>query len=257
MMRTGRLRNIMFIALLVLIWTIITLFTDWIDPIFLPSPVAIFKSIYNMRDTLLESILMSLSIALSGFGLGTCIGVGVGLLMAYSKGFMDTVGPCLEFLRPVPIFALIPLLLLWFGIGMAPQLALVALGVVAILGVSTYEAVKNIPSIFIRAASNLGADKKTIFRTIIAPYIVPHLIGAIRVAAASAWGLDVAAEFMSAQSGLGYLMIMQQTYLNTAGIIALVMIYGMLAICLDNIIRIIELKLTGWTERSKNYFEKI
>ena len=107
----------------------------------------------------------------------------------------------MEFTRPVPVFALIPLFMLWFGIGFWPQILLVALGVSAILGVETYEAIRNLPLVYIRAASNLGADKKTIFRTVVIPYIFPHLIGAIRVAAAASWGLDVAAEFMWVRVG--------------------------------------------------------
>ncbi len=170
---------------------------------------------------------------------------------------MEIVGPFLDFTRPVPVLALIPLFLLWFGIGVLPQILLVALGVSVILGVSTYEAVRNMPLIYIRAALNLGADKRTIFSTVVVPYIFPHLIGAIRVAAAVSWGLDVAAEFMGAQIGLGYNMIVQQIYLNTAGIIALVFIYSILAIGLDQIIRRIEVKLTHWTERTKISLQRI
>ena len=126
-----------------------------------------------------------------------------------------------------------------------------------ILGTATYEAARNMPSIYIRAASNLGADKRTIFRTIIVPCIFPHLIGAIRVAAAVSWGLDVAAEFMGAQIGLGFLMIVQQIYLSTSGIITIVFIYSILAILLDQGIRRVELRLTRWTERKLISFERL
>ena len=140
-----------------------------------------------MKGNLGLAIFMSLMITLSGFGIGLIVGMGMGLLMAYSRGFLDSVGPLMEFTRPVPVFALIPLFMLWFGIGFWPQILLVALGVSAILGVETYEAIRNLPLVYIRAASNLGADKKTIFRTVVIPYIFPHLIGAIRVAAAASW----------------------------------------------------------------------
>ena len=73
--------------------------------------------------------------------------------------------------------------------------------------------------------------------------------GAIRVAAASSWGLDVAAEFMGSQTGLGYLIILQQTYLRTAGIVILVVIYSLLAVLLDTLIARLEQRLTPWTER--------
>ena len=71
----------------------------------------------------------------------------------------------------------------------------------------------------------------------------------IRVAAAASWGLDVAAEFMGSQTGLGYLIIMQQTYLRTSGIVLLVLVYSTLAVILDTIIAALERRITRWTER--------
>ena len=170
-----------------------------------------------MRQSLIPAILASLGITMSGFIIGLVLGVSMGLLMAYSRSFMDAVGPFMEFTRPVPIFAMIPLFMIWFGLGLWPQILLVALGVSAILGVQTYEAIRNMPVVYINASSNLGANKRVIFRTVVIPYIFPHLIGAIRVAAASSWGLDVAAEFMGVQTGLGYNMIFTDD-LNTGGL---------------------------------------
>lgn len=256
-MKLGNFKSMIFFGIILLIWAIITLLTDLIQPIFIPSPIDIFQSLWEMRNNLPMATLVSLSITLSGFGIGLVGGVALGLGIAYSKNFLETVGPFLDFTRPVPVLALIPLFLLWFGIGVSPQVLLVALGVSVILGVATYEAVRNMPLVYIRAASNLGADKKTIFRTVVIPYIFPHLIGAIRVAAAVSWGLDVAAEFMGAQIGLGYNMIVRQIYLDTAGIITIVIIYSILAIAFDQIIRKLESRLTRWTERGKISFEKI
>jgi len=147
------------------------------------------------------------------------------------------------------VFALIPLFVLWFGIGKAPQIALIALGCSVVLGVTTNEAIRNMPSIYVRAAYAMGASRKDVFRTVVIPYIIPHLIGAIRVAAASSFGLDVAAEFMGSQEGLGYLMIVQQQYLKTDGILAVVILYSILAYLLDMLIAFLERRLTVWTER--------
>ncbi len=256
-MKLGRFKSLIVFIIIFIIWSIITLSTDLIRPIFVPSPIDILNSFIEMKEHILMATLVSVVITLSGFIAGVIVGIGLGLAIAYSKNFMEIVGPFLDFTRPVPVLALIPLFLLWFGIGLLPQVLLVALGVSVILGVSTYEAVRNMPLIYIRAALNLGADKKKIFRTVVVPYIFPHLIGSIRVAAAVSWGLDVASEFMGAQIGLGYNMIVQQIYLNTSGIIAIVFIYSFLAIGLDQIIRKMEVALTHWTERSKISFEKM
>jgi ABC-type nitrate/sulfonate/bicarbonate transport system permease component len=145
--------------------------------------------------------------------------------------------------------------MLWFGLGIWPQILLVALGVSAILGVQTYEAIRNMPIVYVRAAFNLGATKRGVFRTIVIPYIIPHLVGAIRVAAATSWGLGVAAEFMGVQIGLGFTMIVQQMYMNTPGIIVIVLIYSIMAITFDQIIRQIEKRVTYWTDRQHLSFD--
>jgi ABC-type nitrate/sulfonate/bicarbonate transport system permease component len=234
--------------ILIVLWIIITQLR-LVRPIFMPGPQDLWKAFIGMYKILPKAILTTLSITLSGFAIGVAFGTLSGLTMAYSKTMRDLLGTIFDFSRPVPVFALIPLFILWFGIGRAPQITLIALGTSVVLGVTTLEAIRNVPTIYIRAALTLGAGRQHIYSTIIVPYIVPHLIGAIRVAAAASWGLDVAAEFMGSQQGLGYLIVLQQTYLRTAGIIFLVIIYSILAVIMDTIIAQIERRITRWTER--------
>jgi len=235
-------------VILIMTWLIIS-YLKLIKPIFLPPPEAIYKAFLGMYKLLPKAIITTLSMTLTGFGIGVAFGTISGLAMAYNKTIRDLLGAIFDFTRPVPVFALIPLFILWFGIGRAPQIALIALGTSVVLGVTTLEAIRNVPTIYIRAALTLGADRQKVYTTVIVPYIIPHLIGAIRVAAAASWGLDVAAEFMGSQTGLGYLIILQQTYLRTAGIILLVLIYSILAVVMDTIIARIEKRITHWTER--------
>jgi ABC-type nitrate/sulfonate/bicarbonate transport system permease component len=218
-------------------------------PIFIPPPADVWKAFVALYPLLPRAIVTTVAMTLTGFAIGVAVGTASGLAMAYSKTVRDYLGALFDFARPVPVFALIPLFILWFGIGRAPQIALIALGTSVILGVTTMEAIRNVPSIYIRAALTLGAGRRRIYTTVIVPYIAPHLIGAIRVAAAASWGLDVAAEFMGSQAGLGYLIILQQTYLRTAGIVILVAIYSILAVLLDTLIATLEKRLTPWTER--------
>jgi ABC-type nitrate/sulfonate/bicarbonate transport system permease component len=220
-----------------------------VRPIFVPPPENVWKSFAGMYRLLPKAIFTTVVMTLSGFGIGVAFGTISGLAMAYNKTLRDFLGTIFDFTRPVPVFALIPLFILWFGIGRAPQIALITLGTSVVLGVTTLEAIRNVPTIYIRAALTLGANRQRIYLTVIVPYIVPHLIGAIRVAAAASWGLDVAAEFMGSQAGLGYLIIMQQIYLRTAGIVMLVAIYSVLAVMFDTLIARLEERITPWTER--------
>jgi ABC-type nitrate/sulfonate/bicarbonate transport system permease component len=233
---------------LIVLWIIVSELR-LVRPIFVPPPENVWKSFAGMYRLLPKAILTTVVMTLSGFGIGVAFGTLSGLAMAYNKTLRDFLGTIFDFTRPVPVFALIPLFILWFGIGRAPQIALIALGTSVVLGVTTLEAIRNVPTIYIRAALTLGAGRQRIYSTVIVPYIMPHLIGAIRVAAASSWGLDVAAEFMGSQTGLGYLIIMQQIYLRTAGIVMLVGIYSILAVLFDTLIARLEKRITPWTER--------
>lgn len=246
--RRPSLTRLVVPVFLVVLWFVISE-ARLIRPIILPPPWDVLDAFQGMAPQLPNAILTTVTITVTGFVIGVVAGTGLGLAMAYSKTTRDLFGMVLDFVRPVPMFALIPLFILWFGVGRAPQVALVALGCSVILGVTTLEAVRNVPPIYIRAALTLGADQRAIYRTVIVPSIVPHLVGAVRVAAAVAWGLDVAAEFMGSQEGLGYLIILQQTYLRTAGIILLVATYSVLAVVLDVVIARVERRMTRWTER--------
>lgn len=234
---------------LVVLWIAVT-WSGSIDPIFLPSPRDMADSVVSLWPLLPESLLASLTMTLGGFLAGSTLGLAIGLAMAYSRLAREIFGGVLDFFRPVPIFALIPLFILWFGLGKAPQIAMIMLGTSLIIGVATMEAIKNVPPVFIRAGLVLGANRGTIYRSIILPAIFPHLLGAIRVAAAASWGLDVAAEYIGAQVGLGHLMIIRVQYLDTAGILVIVAIYCVLAVALDKIVVALERPLTRWTEKS-------
>ena len=237
-------------------WTIITYIWPLaygerlIRPIFLPGPQDLVKALMQMLRHLPEAMLSSVTMTLLGFVLGTALGIAIGLSMAYSKNTRELFGGILDFLRPVPALALIPLFILWFGIGKGPQIALIVFGTSVILGLTTIEAIRNVPPVYIRAALTMGASRWHIYRTVILPSITPHILGAVRVAGVASWGLDVAAEFIGAQTGLGYLIIVRQQYLDTPGIMLIVIIFSILAMGLDLVIRAVERPITKWTERS-------
>jgi ABC-type nitrate/sulfonate/bicarbonate transport system permease component len=233
---------------IVVVWVVVSQLR-LVNKLFLPSVSDMWTAFLALAPLMPAAVLTTLSMVLAGFLIGVAFGTISGLLMAYSPAIRDLLGSVFDFLRPVPVFALIPMFILWFGIGRTPQVALIALGTSVVLGVTTLEAIRNVPTIYMRAALTLGANRQEIYRTVIVPSITPHLVGAIRVAAAGSWGLDVAAEFMGSQQGLGYLIILQQTFLRTAGILVLVIVYSSLALLFDSLLRRLEARLTRWTER--------
>lgn len=242
--------NVLSITIVIIVWIIATNKNlNIVRPIILPGPTEILKSFLDMLPVLPKAISVSSIQILSGFILGSGFGIGLGLLMARSWVIYNIFVPIVNIVKPTPIFALIPLFILWFGVGVLPQVLLIAFGCFVIMVVTTAEAIRNVSPIYIQAALSLGADERMIFRRIISPAIVPQLIGGVRVASASAFGLDVAAEFMGAQAGIGYLMIVNQRFLRTEGVIVCVIIFTILAVLMDIVIRKVEGKLTSWTER--------
>jgi ABC-type nitrate/sulfonate/bicarbonate transport system permease component len=243
------LRKVVVPAIVIAIWVMATM-NRWIDPVYVPSPLDLWASLVTVWPRLPSAFVSSVSVTLAGLVSGSLLGLAIGLAMSYSRQVRELFGGVMDFLRPMPTFALIPLFVLWFGLGKAPQVALIMFGSAILLSLAAMEAVRNVPPIYVRAALLLGADRWTIYRTVILPAITPHLLGALRAAAAASWGRDVAAEYVGAQDGLGYLMIVQSQYLDTSGMWVVIIIYSLLALALDALLRSAQRPLTAWTERN-------
>jgi ABC-type nitrate/sulfonate/bicarbonate transport system permease component len=237
------------LAVLGVVWVLVTE-VGKVNPLFLPGPVLMWQTFLDMAPRLPGAIRYSMTMLLTGFVVGTGAGILLGLAMAYSRAVRFAAESITEVIRPVPIFALIPLFILWFGVGLMPQIALVAFGCFVIVVVNTSEAIRNVKPLYMQAAYTLGATRGYAFRTVIVPAITPEIIGAVRVAAAASFGLDVAAEFLGAQQGLGHLMINNQLYLRTEGIMIAIIIFSLLSLILDFLIRRGGEYLTRWSERS-------
>ena len=200
-------------------------------------------------DALPGALWITIQMVFAGLALGLVSGIGVGLAFGYSRWIRDTVEFTLDAIRPVPLFATIPMFILWFGVGMRPQILLVAFGVFMIMTIQTTEAVRNVPHIYVKAALTAGASRFHIYRTVVVPAIFPHLLAGLRISAAAAWGLDVAAEFMGTRTGLGYMMLARNAFLDTAGVLLIVLIFAFMAILFDFFLRSTSRRLTRWLPR--------
>ncbi len=243
-----RLLSVATLLVLVIAWVVVTA-TGAVRPLLLPSPADLGAVIAQSWPDLLVNLGFTLLRQLAGFLIGTAAGIAIGLLMASSRVIRAILDPIVEILRPVPPLAIIPLLILWLGIGAVPQILLVAFGCFVILVVSTYEAVRNVPRLYLDAARTLGARPLRVYGTVVLPAVVPALVGTVRVAAAASFGLVVAAEFMGAQEGIGYYMILAQRFLRTDRLLVAIAIIGIVAWLVDQGIRLLERRLTRWSER--------
>lgn len=238
--------------------TIIILLAAWVyitdrqivRPLFLPPPSALRDSYEalapNLRQDIYDTVVVRI---IPGFFIGTSLGMLLGVLMATNRLVRAIADPVVEILRPLPPLALIPLLILWSGIGSRTQIALIAYGTFIVMVITSYEAVRNVPPIYLHAADTLGATGFQKFRRVVIPAIIPDIFGGIRVATAASFGYAVAAELIGAQSGLGYRLILARRYLKTDNIVVILIVITVLAFIADQIVRRINNRLTRWKPR--------
>lgn len=248
--REGKYLSILSVLLYLVIWFAITEEGFAIVPsIFFPSPLMVIQAAINLSTILIVDVLVTLARVFVGLGAGIVLGVGLGLLMSVNKKIYYFFDPLIESMRPVPVIAMIPFFLLWFGINETGKILLVLLGVFAIMVVNTVESIRNIPKIYTQAAVTLGASKWDVYRRVILPGIVPGLIGPLRVSLALSFTLVVAAEFMGAQAGLGYRILEARRLFNTDVILLGIVLFGVLSGVLDQGLRRLMNHVTRWSER--------
>ncbi|WP_371828365.1 ABC transporter permease [Rhodococcoides fascians] len=208
----------------------------------LPAPSLIFDAgLELMRNgELANALAISGTRVVQGLVLGGVIGVALGALVGLSKLAEATVDPPLQMLRALPHLGLIPLFILWFGIGETPKILLVALGVAFPLYLNTFSAIRQIDRNFLDTAVVLGFSWRQRFTTIIAPSIAPQLLVGLRQSLAIAWLSLIVAEQINAESGLGYIINNARDFLRVDTIIFGLVVYALMGIATDGIVRILE-----------------
>jgi ABC-type nitrate/sulfonate/bicarbonate transport system permease component len=177
---------------------------------------------------------------------GTFFGIIVAAIISASKLFEAVLEPVIEIVRPVPPIALTPFFILWFGLGDFGQLFLISLGCFMVVAVNALVAIRNVPIVYLYAARSLGANKFNLYKTVYLPAVSPSILAGMRVGAATGFGLTVAAEYLGAQGGLGFLIRNARTILDTSSILIAVIILGVQSLLTDASIRLLFSKITKW-----------
>lgn len=186
----------------------------------LPTPVQTISVLYSRAPELLVHVLATLGRAFAGFAIGAVAGIMVALLIAWNRFIEAAISPLALTARNIPVMSLIPVFILWFGLKETARVLFIALGVFFVLLIVAVEAIRNVPPIHIRAARTLGATEGQIYRSVVLPSILPGLIGGLRIAGSGSFPLAIAAEYMGAPRGVGYLLIKEQIVMDLAGMIA-------------------------------------
>jgi len=194
-------------------------------------------------ETLINHALVSLGRVLAGFVIGSAIGIAVGALMAAFPGFRAMIDPFIELTRPLPPLAFVPVLIVWFGIGEAPKIILIAGGVIPVMAISTAAGLAGVPADMLNAARCLGASGWYTMSRVRIRAATPQIITGMRLSVGLSWTSIVAVEMIAATSGLGFVILQAGQFLNTALIFAGILIIAALGLAIDAGLRRLQWRL--------------
>lgn len=222
------------------------------EPLYLPPPEDVWtRTIKVIKEgfrnfTLWEHLGYSLFRVIAGFFLGALVGIPLGYAMGLSDWFRGWFDPIVEFMRPVPPLALIPLVIIWFGIGEAGKIILLFLAALWIMAIAARSGVSGVNISKVHAAYSLGASKWQIMRYVIIPNSLPEIFTGARVAMGVCWGTVVAAELVAAEQGAGMMIMVASRFQNTDIVILGIILIGVIGFGIDMLMRWAERLLVPW-----------
>lgn len=224
----------------------------WIDPLLLPPPSEIWASTLELLETgyrqvpLWQHFSVSVLRASAAFVAAIASGIPVGLAMGLSPGFNAVLNPFVQFLRPLPKIALIPLTVVWFGIGEGSKFFLIFISCFLTVVVGAAAAVSSVSQGRIRAARVLGASRRQIYTHVVLPNAAPELFTAVRLAIGIGWTSLIAAEMVAATSGLGWMVMNAGSYLRTDVVMLGIVLLGVTGYLFDFVLVLLQRATVPW-----------
>lgn len=212
---------------------------QWADPLLLPPLSDIILTAGELAQDgyrqvpLWEHIAVSVARALSAFSVAIILGVPLGLLMGLSPPIAAVFNPFVQFLRPLPKIALIPLAVVWLGIGEASKFFLIFIATFLSVVAGACAAVERVERSRIRVAQTLGASRRQIFFHVVLPDTLPELFTTVRLAIGIGWTSLIAAEMVAATSGIGWMVMNASAYLRTDIVMLGILLLGGIGYVLD------------------------
>lgn len=237
----------------------------WINPHILPSPWAVLQKWYEYATPLLPydpnqgsylkwifsgeliaDSIGSLYRVLVGFAIGGGLALPLGLLMGASKRVYAVFNPLIQVLRPIPPIAYIPLSILWFGLGNPPAIFLISIGAFFPILMNTIAGVRQVDSIYIRAARNLGVDQVTMFTRVMLPAATPYILSGARIGMGTAFIVVIVSEMIAVNNGLGFRILEAREYFWSDKIIAGMFSIGLIGLAIDTAMSRLNNHLLRW-----------
>jgi taurine transport system permease protein len=227
----------------------------WIDPLLLPPPSEIAQTTVELLETgyrqvpLWQHFLVSVARALAAFAVAIATGIPIGLGMGMVPAFAAVLNPFVQFFRPVPKIALIPLAVVWFGIGEASKFFLIFIACFLSIVVGAAAAAAGVSQGRVRAARALGATPRQVYLHVVLPNALPELFTSVRLSIGIGWTSLIAAEMVAATSGLGWMVLNAGAYLRTDVVMLGILLLGVTGYLFDLGLVLLQRALVPWAGR--------
>jgi sulfonate transport system permease protein len=218
------------------------------DPDTIPSPGSVLAAARDLvaDGKLQENLIVSLGRVLKGLALGISVGTVLAVLAGLSRVGENVIDTNMEVVRAIPAFALVPILIVWFGIGEEPKVVLIAVTVTVAIYINTYAGIRNVDAGLVEAARTFGVRNWELVRRVVLPGALPGFLVGLRLALTGAWLALIFAESVNAPSGLGRMMSDARDRFQLDVIFVLIAVYATLGLCSHTLVRFLESRLLTW-----------
>ncbi|SEN45651.1 taurine transport system permease protein [Pseudomonas sp. ok272] len=243
--------SVLTLLVLIVLWWAVTA-SGLIEPLFLPPPSAVLQKGWLLATTgYMDSTLwqhLAASLERIGLGLGFAVlsAVPVGIAMGSNRIARGILDPLIEFYRPIPPLAYLPLIVIWCGIGELSKVLLIYLAIFAPIAIATATGVRTVDPAKLRAAQSLGATRAQLIRHVILPSALPDILTGVRIGLGVGWSTLVAAELIAATSGLGFMVQSAAQFLVTDVVVLGILVIALIAFAMEMGLRALQRKLVPW-----------
>ncbi|MFS0723561.1 ABC transporter permease [Paenibacillus sp. 1P07SE] len=218
------------------------------NPRFLPAPSVLVQEGWALAQTgiITESIMSSTIRIFAGFLLGSLFAVALGVFMSKFRTVERWFSPILNLVGPIPALALLPLFIIWFGIGEFPKILLIAWTTFIPVLVYTLDGFKSVPSTLIRSALSLGASERQIFTRVMLPAAIPNFLVGAQVSLGLSFSALIVSEMMGASSGLGYMIVDARNYFKITNMFVAIILIGLEYSLFSYMLKLFERRVLSW-----------
>jgi ABC-type nitrate/sulfonate/bicarbonate transport system permease component len=221
-----------------------------ISPLLLPAPFSVFEFVFNNFGLFVHHSITTVNTILVGYAMGILLGIVIGILINGSTLFRDATYPWLVASQMIPVAAIAPILILWFGFTMLPKVIVVTLIAFFPVAVNTADGLRSVDTDMVSLLKSMGASKRKILFCVRIPSALPYLFSGLRIAMALSVLGAVFGEWVGSTKGLGFLMLNYNNKLNTPGLFAAVMVLSIIGIFLFFMVGVVERIAVPWKSNS-------